>query len=115
MKWLKVFGLAAAGVLLALGLASCGQGLSVQEAEMIKEELQDVTSRLTAIERDIQALTDMDGDELAEAADGSLENLAQEITQISSRLTDIEAGIEIPEVPEDEPMPAEPAGDPGGF
>lgn len=79
MKWLKVFGSAAAVVLLALGLASCGQGLSVQEAEIIKEDL------------------------------------AQEITQISSRLTDIEAGIEIPEVPEDEPMPADPAGDTGGF
>ncbi|GEM_PF-2770605 len=112
-----LLGVLALAVLLLFG--ACGPaGLSVEEAESIQAEIQDVSSRIAAIE-DMLAEVEQAGDEeLADTAAAAISDALAELSAVSSRLDDIESQLEPPEMPEDETAmdPAmDPAGDAGGF
>jgi len=99
------------GVLLVASLfllASCGAGLSVEEAEEIKNDVQDISGRIGDIESSLAQIHEADSDEVADVAATTVDDVIQELNQIASRLDEIESRLEVPEPVEEEPM------DPGG-
>ncbi len=110
-------GIGAAVIAALFLLASCGAGVSVEEAEEIRNEIEDVSSRISQIEGNLADLQDADEDEIAETADAAVGDVIQELSQIASQLDGIEEQLDIPEPVEEEPMdPGADTGQPeGGF
>lgn len=103
-------------------LSACGPaGISVEEAEGIQSDVQDVKERVAALEDQLAGLEQADEDELVETAGETISNVMSELSSIASRLDDIESDLEPPEEPVAEEPPMDPAApapggdDPAGF
>lgn len=104
-KYIGVIAVIAAALFL---LASCGQGISLDEAEAMKADLEQANSRIAAIESSLMDLQSAGDDEVASAADAARE----ELNMVASTLADLVSQIDIPEPAPEEPMgePMEPQG-----
>jgi hypothetical protein len=100
---LKTFGLGAAVILLVFLLSSCSQGVSREEADDIRADIEKVVGRISEVEDTVR---DLDADAIE---DGEKDALSQDLRDIASRLESIEGKLEPPEpaVPQEGEM-AEP-------
>ncbi len=107
-KKTKFMGVIAAVAAVLFLFASCGQGLSLDEAEAMKSELEQVNSRIADIESTLMELQSADDDQVVSAAESAMD----ELNVIASTLSDLVSQIDIPEPPPEEPVgePMEPQG-----
>jgi hypothetical protein len=100
---LKAFGLGAAVILLVFLLSSCSQGVSREEADDIRADIEEIVGRISGVEDTLRNL------DASAVEDGEGDALAQELRAIVSRLESIEGKLEPPEpaVPQEGEM-AEP-------
>ena len=107
-KKTKYIGAIAAVAAALFLLASCAQGLSIDEAEAMKAELEQVNSRISAIESSLMELQSTDDDQVVSAVESAM----GELSMVASTLSDLASQIDIPEPPPEEPMgePMEPQG-----
>jgi len=89
------------GVMLVLAmfaLVSCSQGVPVEDAQQMQEEIKSITSRLSDIESSLLELKqEEDLSPLPSEVDSSLDDLIQELRDIAVRLAEIEAKLDFPE------------------
>jgi len=79
-------------------LASCSQGVPVEDAQQMQEEIKSITTRLSNIESSLLELKQAeDLGAISLEVDTSLDNLIQELRDIAVRLAEIEAKLDFPE------------------
>lgn len=110
MKKPSVIKLFAAAIALVLVLAACQQGgMNDADADEIRSQLQEINSRLDAIENTVEqhASEAENGDEL-------VAEVQEELAMARGTLAEVDNRLAPPPPPEDD-FGADPAGMPGGF
>lgn len=89
------------GMILVLAMfifTSCSQGVSVEDAQQMQEEIKTIATRLSEIETGIVELSQEETlSPLPSEVGTSLDNLIQELRDISVRLAEIEAKLDFPD------------------
>jgi outer membrane murein-binding lipoprotein Lpp len=87
----KVIGLVGAAILLLVFLGSCTQGISMEEADEIRSDVQGVIDRVVKLESSIDS---MDAEEVSS---DDFSTILSELGSISRRLEDIDSRLVPPE------------------
>lgn len=110
MRKVRVFQLVGTAVALLFLLAACAPGMSIEMMEEMQAEIEDVNSRISAIEQDLGRLEQADEDELADTAAETVGSLQEEISMIASTLSNLESQFDeflAPPPADEAPMPAD--------
>lgn len=89
------------GMILVLAmfvLTSCSQGVSIEDAQQMQDEIKSISTRLSGIETSMVELKQEEAlSPLPSEVDSSFDNLIQELRDIAVRLAEIEAKLDFPE------------------
>ena len=95
-----------------IALASCSQGVPVEDARQMQEEIKSISNRVSSIESTLLGIKEDEVDVGSAEVQMVFDDLINELRDISVRMAEIEAKLDFPE-PEDA-APTMDGGMPGG-